>query len=307
MGQQISSQMLRDIWGKEDVRDVSHLSSCLEKAAKKSKFKTGDVKQRIHECCAPYRRPTKGGAQSVSFAQFEAQYVQVFAEELKKKEEEQDLSVSVAAMLVHDDDDDAQDQVKVKEEKEEISLPQAQDEEDDDEVIEAPSAAHHEPTYVSTPAPELSQDGQCLGVCCKDGKKNYTDFKGNLSGSEDADVTKAIEVVKFCAPDRSYKEIRVKKNGITLYVQYGRRKSDWINVGGEWGSHNPRWEAEKGAPLEKYIIDPAATHSQFRELLEAVNNMDIYFHRWDYGNTMGKVFQDGEIVQTERQPWRKYD
>lgn len=94
---------------------------------------------------------------------------------------------------------------------------------------------------------------------------------------------------------------------MTLFVHYGKRGSDNIKVGGEWGMHNPRWVPDEGSEVERYSVDPGMSHSEFSSILEKKNKAMIYFLRWKYGSTMGKTFQDGDIVQVERQPFYNTD
>lgn len=152
------------------------------------------------------------------------------------------------------------------------------------------------------------EEEECKCMCCTMGDAYY-DYAGNLPCPEpDKGKAVTVDTQLFLSPHRleDCKGDPRNPKGITLFILYGRRKSDWQQKKGAYGNHNPRFEPE-GAVLEKYVIDPNASHSDLRYLLEARNDLSIYFVRWNYGAKIGDTFKDGDIVQTEREAWRRYD
>ena len=107
-------------------------------------------------------------------------------------------------------------------------------------------------------------------------------------------------------------DIRVteEEEGITIYVQYGKRGRQ-ANLGAALESKGEGLQSflpETGRAIEKYRIAPFATQGCFRTLLEAKNDKNIYFLRWTCmpGTLMNSTFQDGDTVYVEEDEWRVY-
>jgi hypothetical protein len=219
MGNDVSSERIREAFGAEESISLAKAESALRKLARKTKVRTADSEARIHDELRCLKSDT------ISFDQFEALFVRLHREQLAQKDEE-DLTASVASLVA-----DPSQQCAVLEPNEE----------------------------------------PCKGLCCTELRENYSDYEGNLP-------CVPIDLAK--AQDHS-----AGKHGLTLYVVFGQRQSDWLRFQGKYGNHNHRFEPEN-APVEKYVVSPGMSHSEFRNMLENKHNKSIYFHRWDYGKNM---------------------
>ena len=67
--------------------------------------------------------------------------------------------------------------------------------------------------------------------------------------------------------------------GLTLFCEYGRRHTEVVRGCGR--QHCPTWEPEEGARVDCVRMAAEATQQDLRYLLEARNDMSIFFHKWD--------------------------
>ena len=166
----------------------------------------------------------------------------------------------------------------------------------------------------------------CRG--CEDGLRNYSDWadkklnlpftcpdKGHSVLVEGLSMFKAPQRLKKDNNPTAYdRRVPTEKSGsadtLTLYVSYGRRECDhnYNEITKESKNCNHRWVPENARQfLQKYVLDVTATHVDFRCMLEAKNDMSIYFHRWRHGASLDDTFDDGDVVQVERSQWRVFD
>jgi hypothetical protein len=161
---------------------------------------------------------------------------------------------------------------------------------------------------------------------CKDGLVHSTDYaKRGLAlpyasgcfkwdpGEERDEPLEGMDGLK--APSRLNKkgggsyDTRAKPGtaGLTLFCEYGRRRTEVVRGCGSL--HCPTWEPEEGARVDCVRMVAEATQQDLRYLLEARNDMSIFFHKWDCSlhGKLSAIFVEGETVQVEREPYRVHD
>lgn len=315
MGQQVSTQLLRDVWGAEEIRDGKHLRKCLKRIAQKSGVVNAYNEWKIKDAADGFE------GKKCTFLEFEAIYVRLFREQLRTKSEQDQLTESVLEMVM---DPEAQSAVLdfaetpctgvccVEGKKNfadfvKCNLPV------EGGVVEVGRAVEvGEKDFLNRARVEGRR-----GIRCGHGGEKDAMTLFVLYGRRQMDWLKKKGEYGNHNPRFVIEgKLQENNNNTTMVSPEDQELLNFLEeekigagegAGAAEGAGVSNGSASKLLYLERYHVLRYATHDEMRTLLEAKNAMQIYFHRFSSGMRLDAEFNDGDIIQVERTPFRKTD